>query len=243
MREQIQKLLSEAAVRVVREIDSAALKGLDTVPVVPGKVPEHGDFASSLALALARPLGLPPRELAHKIVERLEDPDGLIDRVEVIEPGFINFFLTQGRWHELLLEILRTGERYGRSSTPDPERVLVEFVSANPTGPLTIGHGRNAVLGDAIARLLEAMGHEVPVLISRSSGVSEVLTHALKVDFWDVDDMADKIIAVLRHLPLSQTLRTHGAMEVRRLTWDGAAERCERIYHEVMNEMTHHAVP
>ena len=87
---------------------------------------------------------------------------------------------------------------------------------------------------------LEAMGHDVPVLISRSSGVSEVLTHVLKVDFWDVDDMANKIVAVLRHPPLSQTLKSHGAMEVRRLTWAGAAQRCEQIYREVSEEMTRH---
>lgn len=77
---------------------------------------------------------------------------------------------------------------------------------------------------------LEAMGHDVPVLISRSSGVSEVLTHALKVDFWDIDDMANKIIAVLRHPPLGRTLQKHGRIEARRLTWDGAAERCVRVY-------------
>lgn len=77
---------------------------------------------------------------------------------------------------------------------------------------------------------LEAMGRDVPVIISKSSGVSEVLTHALKVDFWDVDDIADKIVAVLRHPPLGRTLRVHGAFEVRRLTWDGAAERCEQVY-------------
>ncbi|MHC4947388.1 MAG: glycosyltransferase [Planctomycetota bacterium] len=86
---------------------------------------------------------------------------------------------------------------------------------------------------------LEAMSHDVPVLISRSSGVSEVLSHALKVDFWDTEDMANKIIAVLRHPPLSQTLRDHGAFEVRRITWDGAAERCERVYREVIGELAH----
>ncbi|MBT8486754.1 MAG: glycosyltransferase [Phycisphaerales bacterium] len=84
---------------------------------------------------------------------------------------------------------------------------------------------------------LEAMGHDVPVLISNTSGVSEVLTHALKVDFWDVDDMANKIIAVLRHPPLGQMLRTHGRMEVRQLTWDGAARECEEIYGRVIGEM------
>ncbi|MCP3903158.1 MAG: glycosyltransferase [Planctomycetes bacterium] len=84
---------------------------------------------------------------------------------------------------------------------------------------------------------LEAMGHDVPVLISRSSGVSEVLTHALKVDFWDVDDMANKIVAVLKYPPLGQTLRQHGAMEVRRLTWEGAARRCWEVYEEVAGEV------
>jgi glycosyltransferase involved in cell wall biosynthesis len=78
---------------------------------------------------------------------------------------------------------------------------------------------------------LEAMSHDVPVLISKTSGVSEVLTHALKCDFWDVDEMANKIVAVLRHPPLSRTLREHGRFEVRRLTWDGAAECAENVYH------------
>lgn len=90
---------------------------------------------------------------------------------------------------------------------------------------------------------LEAMGADVPVLISKSSGVSEVLTHALKVDFWDTEDMANKIIAVLRHPPLSQTLRDHGAFEVRTLTWDGAATKCERIYRDVIQDMSPNAAP
>ena len=83
---------------------------------------------------------------------------------------------------------------------------------------------------------LEAMGNDVPVLISRSSGVSEVLTHALKVDFWDVDEMANKIVAVLRHPPLGRTLREHGRLEVRRLTWDGAAAKTQAIYERVTRE-------
>jgi glycogen(starch) synthase len=84
---------------------------------------------------------------------------------------------------------------------------------------------------------LEALAHQVPVLISKTSGVSEVLTHALKVDFWDIDDMADKIIAVLRHPPLQQTLKEHGNFEVRKITWDGAASRCERVYQTAIGEM------
>ena len=84
---------------------------------------------------------------------------------------------------------------------------------------------------------LEAMSHEVPVLISKSSGVSEVLTHVLKVDFWDVESMADKILAVLRHPPLGQTLREHGRFEVRRLTWSGAAQRCRQVYERAITEL------
>jgi len=77
---------------------------------------------------------------------------------------------------------------------------------------------------------LEAMHHDTPVIISKQSGVSEVLTHALKVDFWDTEEMANKIVAVLKYPPLSQTLREHGAIEVRGLTWDGAAEKCIKTY-------------
>jgi glycogen(starch) synthase len=84
---------------------------------------------------------------------------------------------------------------------------------------------------------LEAMSHDVPTIISKQSGVSEVLEHVLKVDFWDVDDMANKILAVLRHPPLSQTLRTHGSFEVRRLTWDVAAGKCVEVYQDAIAGM------
>jgi glycosyltransferase involved in cell wall biosynthesis len=84
---------------------------------------------------------------------------------------------------------------------------------------------------------LEAMGHDVPVLISKSSGASEVISHALKVDFWDTEAMADKIVAVLRHPPLGQTLRRHGVIDIRRLTWGDAGARCEKVYDEVVQAM------
>ncbi|NJK33122.1 MAG: glycosyltransferase family 4 protein [Deltaproteobacteria bacterium] len=81
---------------------------------------------------------------------------------------------------------------------------------------------------------LEALANGTPALISRQSGVSEVLQNVLKVDFWDVDDMANKIVAVLKHPPLRQALREHGTMEVRNLTWDGAAQKCEAVYQEAV---------
>lgn len=92
---------------------------------------------------------------------------------------------------------------------------------------------------------LEAMSHDTPVIISKQSGVSEVLRHALKVDFWDIDEMANKIIAVLRHPPLSQTLRQHGTFELRKLTWEGAAEKCVQTYEDAIGAVTrvhHHPV-
>lgn len=85
---------------------------------------------------------------------------------------------------------------------------------------------------------LEALSHDVPVLISKQSGVAEVLTHALKVDFWDIDEMTNKIVAVLRHPPLQKTLRDHGRIEIRRITWDGAAERVTETYRKVLNSQT-----
>ena len=84
---------------------------------------------------------------------------------------------------------------------------------------------------------LEAISHDVPVIISKTSGVAEVLTHALKVDFWDVDDIANKIIAVLKHPPLSATLREHADIEVRKLTWDDAARKCNAVYDHSMAVM------
>lgn len=83
---------------------------------------------------------------------------------------------------------------------------------------------------------LEAIHHDVPVILSKQSGAAEVLTHALKVDFWDIDEMANKIVAVLRHPPLSQTLREHGEFELRRLTWDGAAAKCIEVYETAISQ-------
>jgi arginyl-tRNA synthetase len=161
VRDQLQKLLTLAVERVIRQIDPDQVGRAETVTLVPAKSPEHGDFATSVALALARPLGLPPRALAERILSALEDSDGLIERAEIAGPGFINFSLRRGRWREVLVQVLTAAASYGRSDAAGGERTQIEFVSANPTGPLTIGHGRNAVLGDCVARLLEATGHKV----------------------------------------------------------------------------------
>ena len=117
---------------------------------------EHGDFATSLALALAKRVGMPPREVAELIVRNLP-PSDLVDAAEVAGPGFINFRVTDAWLHSVLRETVERGAAYGRAE-PSGRRAQVEFVSANPTGPLHIGHARNAALGDALARLLEFTG-------------------------------------------------------------------------------------
>jgi len=120
----------------------------------------HGDFASNIALMLAKTAGRKPRDLAQAVVERLPASDS-VARVEIAGPGFINFFLAPAAYHAELRGILEKGAEYGRSEAGAGERILVEFVSANPTGPLHVGHGRNAAYGDTVANLLDAAGFHV----------------------------------------------------------------------------------
>ena len=120
---------------------------------------EHGDFATNVALVVASKVGRPPREVAEVIVRHLPSSP-LIRSAEVAGPGFINIRLTTESLTSVLLEVAERGDAYGRAE-PDGRRVQVEFVSANPTGPLHIGHARNAALGDSLARVFEAAGWSV----------------------------------------------------------------------------------
>ncbi len=122
--------------------------------------PSHGDYASTVALALAKTAGIPPRELASRLLERLP-ASSLLESVQVAGPGFINFTIARDCWLELINEIRAQGRRYGTDTVGKGRRIMVEFVSANPTGPLHVGHGRGAAYGDSLARILRAVGYEV----------------------------------------------------------------------------------
>lgn len=124
------------------------------------RVPEHGDIATPVALHLARPLRRPPRQIAEELVRHLELPPEDV-RAEIAGPGFINFHFTADFFTRLLRHIADLGETFGRLTLGAGKRANVEYVSANPTGPLHLGHGRNAALGDTIATLLEWLGYEV----------------------------------------------------------------------------------
>lgn len=123
--------------------------------------PEHGDAASNIALTLASILKNNPRAIAEQIVEGLEFEESKLKAVEIAGPGFINFRYAENYLFDELQEILNKSSDFGKSDKLNGDRILVEFVSANPTGPLTVGHGRNAVLGDTIANLLEWLGADV----------------------------------------------------------------------------------
>ena len=120
----------------------------------------HGDYASNIALSLAKRAQRNPRELAQALVAALP-ASRLIERAEIAGPGFINFFVTPAARQAIVARVLKERDAFGRSAAHAGERVMVEFVSANPTGPLHVGHGRQAALGDAIASLFESQGYAV----------------------------------------------------------------------------------
>ncbi len=124
------------------------------------KDPAHGDFASNIALVLSKAARISPRELAAKVVAKLPVSDW-VETVNIAGPGFINFTIARTSWLALIDEIRKQGHRYGRSHSGQNGRIMVEFVSANPTGPLHVGHGRGAAYGDALARILRAAGYDV----------------------------------------------------------------------------------
>jgi arginyl-tRNA synthetase len=136
--------------------------GIDQARVVvePPRDPAHGDMATNAAMVLAKDAGKKPRELAEAIAKELH-ADALIEKVDIAGPGFINITLKPSAWFDALRAVLRGGSDYGRSTTGNGEAINVEYVSANPTGPMHVGHCRGAVFGDALANLLIAAGYEV----------------------------------------------------------------------------------
>jgi len=154
LRTQLKELLRQGVAAVAPD-GAAADVELDRP-----KQPEHGDFASNVALQLAKAQKRNPRELAKALVAALP-ASKIVDRVEIAGAGFINIFVAAAARQEVVSDILVAGEKFGRGESRKGERVMVEFVSANPTGPLHVGHGRQAALGDALARLLEWQGADV----------------------------------------------------------------------------------
>jgi arginyl-tRNA synthetase len=160
MKDKVERLLRDTAKSL---ISSGSLPELD-LDIISISIPtnkEFGDFSSNLAMIAAKKAKKPPREVAGIIKQAIEAQSELIEKVEVAGPGFINLFIKPVRWAGLLQEITTLRQDYGKSSYGAKKKVQVEFVSANPTGPLHIGHGRGAAVGDTLVRILDAAGFDV----------------------------------------------------------------------------------
>src|SRR6516165_4039522 len=161
-KEQAYHLFADMLTRV--QAASTAVLGpgaeIGRIVVEPPRDPTHGDMATNAAMVLAKDAGKKPRDLAESIAAKLR-ADEKVASVEVAGPGFINLSLKADVWGEELLLVLEQGENYGRSDVGKGEKVNIEYVSANPTGPMHVGHGRGAVFGDALAKLLLFAGYDV----------------------------------------------------------------------------------
>jgi len=160
IREQLKQILDACFEQGVSTgLWSAEMAGRYTLEVP--KQEGHGDFSTNMALILAGRQKVNPRQTAAQIMACLEKETELIKHLEIAGPGFVNIFLKPRVWQHALFPVLEQQDRFGLSTIGKARKVMVEFVSANPTGPLSVGHGRQAILGDAIARLLTATGHDV----------------------------------------------------------------------------------
>ncbi len=187
----------------------------DSYAVEVPKREEQGDFATNFALVSAGKMRAKPREIAGHLA-RLLEAEPLFARVEIAGPGFVNLFVHHSSWATVLAPIYQQDEAFGSSCAGEGRRVMVEFVSANPTGPLSVGHGRNAVLGDAIARVLEAAGYAVHReyyfndagrqmrVLGESTRARALESLGLAVDFPEDGYQGDYITAIARELVAEQ---------------------------------------
>ncbi|MCK4833286.1 MAG: arginine--tRNA ligase [Gammaproteobacteria bacterium] len=157
MKETIESLLDHALDQLIADGMIETKPGLQ---VTRTKDAAHGDFTCNTAMMLAKQAGRAPREIAQSIIDALPD-DASVEKVEIAGPGFINFFITQENTLSIINDIISGGERFGKSNAAEGEKVQIEFVSANPTGPLHVGHGRGAAYGATLATLMRAVGFDV----------------------------------------------------------------------------------
>ncbi len=179
MKETIISLL-ENAVDTLKQQGALPADVTPTLKVDPTKDKAHGDYATNLALMLAKPAGKKPRELAEALIAALPQSDA-VEKVEIAGPGFINFFAATDAAAQVVRQVLEAGDTFGRSLAGRGRKVQVEFVSANPTGPLHVGHGRGAAIGDCISRLLEATGYDVTREFYYNDAGAQIANLALSV--------------------------------------------------------------
>ncbi|NVN57179.1 arginine--tRNA ligase [bacterium Scap17] len=159
MKETIIELLGQA-LETLKADGTLPADASPQIKVDPTKDKSHGDYASNLAMMTSKAAGMKPRDLAEKLIAALPASDA-VSKVEIAGPGFLNFFADTGAVADIVRRIFSENDSFGHSDAGAGEKVQVEFVSANPTGPLHVGHGRGAAVGDVLCRLLAATGHDV----------------------------------------------------------------------------------
>lgn len=160
MKQKIKNLILQAAERAHQkgELPSSEFPSID---IEEPKLEEHGDFSTNAAMIMASVQRMPPRKIAEAVLRNLDNSEGMISGMEIAGPGFMNFFIHTAFWYPVLREIFEADTRYGFSDLGKGKKVQVEFVSANPTGPLHVGHGRGAAVGDSIGNILSFCGYDV----------------------------------------------------------------------------------
>ncbi len=160
MKQKIKKLILDAA-KSAFESGYFPFSAFPVVEVNEPKIATHGDFSTNIAMVMSSAQKMPPRKIAEKIIKNLNDQDGIIAKSEIAGPGFINFFMKPSSWYPVLRTIHKEDTRYGASNIGNGENIQVEYVSSNPTGPLHVGHGRGAAVGDSVANILLFSGYNV----------------------------------------------------------------------------------
>ncbi|MBW1893686.1 MAG: arginine--tRNA ligase, partial [Deltaproteobacteria bacterium] len=160
MKNRLKQLILEAADKAHQNGDLPSSE-FPEVEIEEPKAASHGDFSTNVAMQMASVQRMPPRKISELILAAIDDRDSIVEKTEIAGPGFINFFLTPSAWYPYLKMVHDQGALYGASDIGQGKRVQVEFVSANPTGPLHVGHGRGAAVGDSVAGILSFCGYSV----------------------------------------------------------------------------------
>jgi len=160
MKQEIKELVYKALKQAYEKGDLPSLK-FPEVELEEPKARMHGDFSTNIAMIMASIQKMAPKKIAESIIIHMDNSESIISKVEIAGPGFINFYLKQSAWHPVLTRVYEQGRRYGSSNMGMGEKIQVEFVSSNPTGPLHVGHGRGAAVGDSVGNILSFCGYDV----------------------------------------------------------------------------------
>jgi len=160
MKQEIKELIYKALKKAYQKGDLPSLK-FPKVELEEPKARMHGDFSTNVAMIMASSQKMAPKKIAESIINHMDDSGSIILKVEIAGPGFINFYLRQSAWYPVLHKVYEQGKRYGSSNMGKGKKIQVEFVSSNPTGPLHVGHGRGAAVGDSVGNILSFCGYDV----------------------------------------------------------------------------------